>query len=86
MNDRLHLLESAQETTQFSVAGNLIAVGTDGNVGTWNGFSMDNRGDVGGWTLKMLTFDPSGTMWSVGTQSNVGKWTGLNVSESPAPS
>jgi len=33
-------------------------------------------GDHGGWTLKMLAFDPHGKMWCVGTGSNVGWWDG----------
>ncbi|HEY4596651.1 MAG TPA: hypothetical protein VIJ02_09650, partial [Thermoanaerobaculia bacterium] len=54
--------------------GKIYCVGTSGNVGTWNGNGWDDQGRLGGWDLKMLTFDPQGTMWGVGTSGNIGKW------------
>jgi len=54
----------------------LLAVGTLANVGEWNASAnkWDDKGRMGGWTLKMLTSDSNGDMWSIGTGHNVGKW------------
>ena len=53
---------------------NLTVVGTDGNAGLWNGTTMENMGNLGDWTLKMLAFDSAGKKWCVGTGGNVGEW------------
>jgi hypothetical protein len=62
--------------TASSLLGDLYVVGTDHNVGTWDGVGVHNLGDLGGWKIQQLTFDSDGAMWCVGTEYNVGKWNG----------
>jgi hypothetical protein len=66
----------AQSVPTLPAEMHMMAVGTDHNVGKWNGMAWDNQGNLGGWKLKMLTHDPGGKMWCVGTDSNVGIWNG----------
>jgi hypothetical protein len=65
-------------TSTANVPLNLMVVGTEGNSGIWSPVfdKWGNLGNVGGWTLKMITKDPAGKVYCVGTEGNVGIWNG----------
>lgn len=61
----------------FDQYGTLWCVGANGNVGFWNGYSWNNQGLVGGWTLQSICVRnplPGGAYWGVSTSNELSLW------------
>ena len=61
---------ASQSTQRDELTDTLYAVGTQGNLGVWNGTGWESVHQ--GWNLKQVTTDLSGQLWFVGTEGNVG--------------